>query len=149
MTTTNNTTTIKFLGLSKIEREMHIRKLGHREFFETIHLAGQVIAGAMQVRDGTMTANIFTMLKALPFDTFATICKRVLGGGVLIGVGAIEDPFDCDHFKKYPDELYTATYKAVHALNPELFEKINAGSGKPVTDSAQNKDEEKTKEEKD
>jgi len=123
-------TTITFSGVSKQERTMHIRTLGHREYFETMHIAAQVGAGSVVRVGNGIGSNIFTILKTMDFGTFELIAKRVLSGSVLEGVGAIEDPFKSDHFLKNTDEIYSATYAAVKALNPELFEKMNAEMGK-------------------
>ena len=129
MTSIITPTTIKFKGVSGIERTMHIRTLGHREYFETIHLATQVAAGSVTQVGNGLGSNIFTILKTMSFDTFAKVATSVLSGSLLDGFGAVEDPFQCDHFRQHTDELHSATYEAVRALNPELFEKINTEMG--------------------
>lgn len=123
-------TTITFSGVAGIERTMYIRTLGHREYFETIHLTAQVGAGSVVKIGNGIGSNIFTIMKAMDFETFEVIATRVLSGSVLEGVGAVDNPFNNEHFIKHPDELYSATYAAVKAMNPELFEKMNAEMGK-------------------
>ena len=129
---------IKFSGLSKTPRKMDILALGHRDFFETFHMVSQAIAGSVKIGDGKVTFNPMAILQSLDFDTFEKIATKVLAFGVLDGIGTIENPFESDHFKNHPDELYSAVYAAVQAMNPGMFapKKSEGTATKSAGDSA-------------
>jgi len=128
--TANKPTTITFKGVLGELRTAHVRTLGHREYFETMHSITQIAAGSVRDVGGKMGSNIFTIMQSMGFEVFEKLAKRLLGGMVLEGVGTVDDPFECDHFVKHTDEIYAATYAAAVELNPELFSKLNAEMGR-------------------
>lgn len=117
---------VKFTGFSGVERTMHVRHLGHREFFETLHLAITVGARAFKQKGDDVNISLFNIIQDLEFSTFEKLAIRLLKGALFEGIGQIDDPFEIQHFRDNPDELYLATYNALTALHPDLYLKIKA-----------------------
>lgn len=128
--------TINFTGLSGEERTMHVRHLGHREFFEIMHVGIGVLASAIKADGGNVKFNVADLIKALDFDTFSNVATKLLSGSVLVGHGQVNDPFDVKMFRDNPDELYLATYNALVKLHPDLFLKLEAEATKIMTGNA-------------
>lgn len=131
------TLTIKFSGLFGPERTMHIRYLGHREFWSVMTRVMKAATGVLQIGNGKMSLNLSGIFGALDEEDFRMVATGLLSHGVLEGVGTIESPLESDYFRDNPDELIYAMVAAVKALNPELFRKIQAALPKKTAgDSA-------------
>jgi len=114
-----------------------------RKFFEVIHTTIVSALSLFQLDNGKASIDLKNVLNAIDFDRFALIAGTLLNGCVIDGVGTVQNIFDHDYFASRPDELYTATFHALMAVNPELFLRLKAelgklekGSALPVTEDA-------------